>query len=110
MEELQLKITSLKIKKFGRPKNEVKGTVSIILNGILMIHDVKIVQLPNKRILSFPAQRILRVNEDSQGVSEHYIYSDIIHPITSEFRQYLESTIFELFDSMEGGSISEQNY
>lgn len=106
----QLNVTSLKIKKFGQPKNGVLGLASLVLLNSLMIHDIKIVQLSNKRILSFPAQRILKAEETEDGISEHYIYSDIVHPINSQFRRYLEDIIFNLFDSMEGGTTSEQNY
>lgn len=110
MQEYETRVTNLRIKKYGKPKNGVLGLVNFVINNQILIHNVKIVQLRDKRILSFPAVRILRSEETSDSIVEHYVYTDIVHPINSEFRSYLEDVIFTTFDSMEGGTISEQNY
>ena len=108
--DLQLKVTNVKVKRFGEPKSNVLGVASILINDLLVIHDIRIVQLKERRILSFPAKRVVRTEDSLTGERKYYTYEDIVHPANSEFRKYLEEIIFSQFDVTGKEGLSEQNY
>lgn len=85
-----LEITDAKIKKLinlGR----LIAEATITINDCFVIHNIRIIQLDeNRRIASFPQREL----PDGKKV-------DIIHPITSECRRYIENYLFELLDKME---------
>ncbi|WP_304393259.1 SpoVG family protein [uncultured Clostridium sp.] len=87
-EENTIKITDAKIKKLTN-MGRLIGEVSITLNKCLVIHGLKIIQLDNKRIISFPSKKL------NDG------FVDIVHPITHEFRNYVEEYIFNMYDKEE---------
>lgn len=85
-----LEITNAKIKKLlnlGR----LVAEATITINGCIVIHGIRIIQLDSdRRIASFPQKEL----PDGKKV-------DIIHPITTECRRYIEDYLFELLDKME---------
>ncbi len=83
-----IEITDAKIKRLNN-LGRLLGEASITLNNCLVIHNIKILQLSDKRILSFPCRKL---NNE---------FVDVVHPITREFRNYVESYIFDMFDNTE---------
>lgn len=104
-----MKITSIRIKKGHYDNENLLGIASVQFDNCLIIHDLKIVQLKNKRIVSFPNRKIKKYVYDENGsVVQNFEYSDIVHPSTKEFRDYIEKEIFKIYDAeVRGGESNE---
>ena len=79
-------ITEVKIRRLYN-QERLKALVSVTFDGVLAVHNIKIIQTPNRLIAAMPSQ------EEEKGV-----YRDIAHPIGQEMRQKLESAIFSAYD------------
>jgi len=62
--------------------------VSITLDGDFAVHDVKVIEGPQRLFVAMPSRK------DENGV-----FRDIVHPITSEARAELEERILEAYQS-----------
>lgn len=78
-------ITDIKIRKIipdGRPR----AVISITIDNQLAIHDIKVVQGDERLFVAMPSRK------DENGV-----FRDIVHPISPEARQLVESQILEAY-------------
>ena len=80
-----MKITDIKIRKTF-PERNVKAVVSVTLDDFIAIHEMKVVQ-GNGRIFAAMPNKL-----DSNDV-----YRDIVHPISAEARNKLESIILKAY-------------
>lgn len=78
-------ITDIKVRKL-LDEGKLRGIVSITLDGVLAVHDIKIVQGEERLFVAMPSRR------DDQGM-----FRDIVHPISSESRAALESKILSAY-------------
>lgn len=82
-----MEITDIKIRKLitdGR----LKAVVSITLDNMLAVHDIKVVQGDSRLFIAMPSRR------DENGV-----YRDIVHPIQPEARKIIEEKILETYEN-----------
>lgn len=78
-----LEVTEVRIRLAeGSPDDILKAYASITLNGCLAIHNLKIIQGKQGLFVSMPARR-----NKAGG------FSDIVHPIHQQFRDYLEEVV-----------------
>lgn len=84
-----LKITNIKLKKLNN-LGRFLGEASITINDCLVIHNIRIIQTEEKRILAFPSRKLQNGN-----------MVDIVHPITADFRKYVEEQVFAMYDTAE---------
>ena len=82
-----MKVTDIKIRKTFNEGN-VKAVVSVTLDDFIAIHEIKVVQ-GNGRIFAAMPNRL-----DSND-----IYRDIVHPISAEARNKLESVILKAYEN-----------
>lgn len=99
-----MKITSIRIKKSNSPKNKyVLGTASIELDNCLVIHDIQLLNVEGKKMISFPSKKVKKYvyseEEHTGQYSQNYEYTDIVHPSNQEFRTYIQDTLFDIFES-----------
>ena len=85
-----MKVTDIKIRKTF-PEGNVKAVVSVTLDDFIAIHEIKVVQ-GNGRIFAAMPNRL-----DSNDV-----YRDIVHPISAEARNKLESIILKAYENYIG--------
>ncbi len=78
-------ITDIRIRKII-PEGRLRGVISITIDGQLAVHDIKIVQGDERLFVAMPSRK------DDSGV-----FRDIVHPITPEARQQIESEILNAF-------------
>ncbi|MBQ3940759.1 MAG: septation regulator SpoVG [Oscillospiraceae bacterium] len=78
-------ITDLKIRKM-MADGRLRAIVSITLDQMLAVHDIKVVQGENRLFVAMPSRK------DEGG-----IFRDIVHPISAQARQYLEEQILEAY-------------
>lgn len=93
-----MKITNIRIRKNTSQESELLGIASILLDECLVIHNIKLLQLQDKRVVSFPNIRKQSFSRIENGYEEKYEYKDIVHPATTEFRKYIEDEIFKVYD------------
>jgi DNA-binding cell septation regulator SpoVG len=93
-----MEITSIRIKK-NHIGGTTLGTASVQLDNCLVIHDIKLVENNGKRILSFPNKKTKKYVMENGEYSEVNSYMDIIHPSNKEFREYIETEIFKVYDN-----------
>lgn len=80
-----MNIQDIKIRKLYN-EGRLRALVSIS-DGEIAIHDIKVIQGPNRLFIAMPSRR-----DDNKE-----IFRDIVHPITSEARQELENRILEAY-------------
>lgn len=79
-----MKITSVKVKKTFGTAGALKAIVSVTLDDALAIHDIKVVEVNGRTIVTMPAVR----GNDGE-------FRDIIHPINSQLRTELTDAVLE---------------
>lgn len=99
-------ITSVRIKKNKKQDDQLLGTASILLDNCLVIHNIKLLQIKDRRVASFPNRKVKKFNINENGYEEVYEYSDIVHPANKEFRDYIEAELFKVYD-MEVDEVNE---
>lgn len=96
-----MEITDIKIRKVIS-EGKMRAVVSVTFDNMLAVHDIKIIEGQERSFVAMPSRK----TADGQ-------YRDIVHPITSEFREMLEEKIMakyaeELESSGEGGGTAEE--
>ena len=81
-----MEITDIKIRKIIT-ESHLKAVVSITLDNQLAVHDIKVVQGNSRLFVAMPSRK------DENGV-----FRDIVHPISQEARQMLESQILDAYE------------
>ena len=82
-----MKITDIRIRK-TYDNGRLRALVSLTLDSDIAIHDIKVIDGPNRLFVAMPSRR------DEQG-----IFRDICHPITEQARNELESHILDAYRS-----------
>ncbi len=79
-------ITDVKVRRINSD-SKMKAVVSITIDDMFVVHDIKIIDGINGLFVAMPSRKI--------GDSD---YRDIAHPINSETRNYLQEVIFKAYD------------
>ncbi|MBQ8922727.1 MAG: septation regulator SpoVG [Oscillospiraceae bacterium] len=93
-----MEITDLKIRKMF-PEGRLRAIVSITLDQMLAVHDIKVVQGENRLFVAMPSR------QDEAG-----IFRDIVHPITASARQFFETQIVEAYQRQVALMQAEADY
>ena len=78
-------ITAIKIRRIPEG-GRMRAAVSVVFDAAFAIHDIKIIEGPDKLFLAMPSRRL------ADGT-----YRDIVHPINREMRELLERAILEVY-------------
>ncbi len=73
-----MQITDVTIKLVNLPENKLRGIASIVIDGALAVHDIKIIEGSDGCFIVMPSRK----TPDGK-------FRDIAHPISSEARKYL---------------------
>ncbi len=82
-----MKITQIVIRK-QFVNGPLKAIFSVTFDDELVLHDVKLVESKNKKLIVMPNRK------DVEGK-----YIDIVHPINSKFRTKIEEQILKFYES-----------
>ncbi|MCI8308068.1 MAG: septation regulator SpoVG [Lachnospiraceae bacterium] len=86
-----MEITDIRLRK-NEKVGKMKAVASITIDGVFVIHDIKILKGDKGMFIAMPSRKI--------GNGE---YKDIAHPIDSDTRNFIQSTIlkkyYEMFDA-----------
>ncbi len=80
-----MEITDIRIRKII-PEGRLRGIISITLDDLFAVHDIKVVQGDDRLFVAMPSRR------DDNGV-----YRDIVHPITPSARNEIEGEILSAY-------------
>ena len=70
--------------------DNLKAVVSVVIDGKLAVHDIKIIETKNnKTIVAMPSKR------DIWGV-----YHDVVHPITNELREQINDVVLSEYERL----------
>jgi stage V sporulation protein G len=78
-------ITDIKIRKII-PDGRLRAVISITIDGMLAVHDIKVVQGEERLFVAMPSRK------DESGN-----FRDIVHPISPEARSIIESQILDAY-------------
>ncbi|MCD7823566.1 MAG: septation regulator SpoVG [Oscillospiraceae bacterium] len=84
-------ITGIKIRKLI-PEGKLKGIVSVTFDNSFAVHDIKVIEGDNRLFVAMPSRR------DDTGA-----FRDIVHPISAEARNQMESEILEAYYNAKAG-------
>lgn len=84
-----MEITDIRIKKITG-EGKMKAVASVTFDSAFAIHDVKVIEGPEKLFVAMPSRR----TPDGE-------YRDIAHPINSDMRNMLEEKILGAYNSIE---------
>lgn len=80
-------ITDIRIRKINL-ESKMKAIVSVTFDNDLVLHDIKVIEGTDKLFVAMPSRKT------PEGE-----YKDIAHPINSEMRDALETSILEKYQS-----------
>lgn len=81
-----MKITDIVIRKL-RVSEKVKAIVSITIDDMLAIHEIKVIQGTNRLFVAMPSRK------DTAG-----FFRDIVHPISESARTMIETVVLEAYE------------
>lgn len=80
-----MNITDIKIRKII-PEGRLRAIISITIDDMIAIHDIKVVQGDERLFVAMPSRR-----------DENGMFRDIVHPISPEARGIIESQILDAY-------------
>lgn len=80
-----MNISEIKVRRLI-PEGKLRGIVSITIDDVLAVHDIKIVQGEERLFVAMPSRR------DESG-----LFRDIVHPINSTTRREVEDEILSAY-------------
>lgn len=81
-----MQITDIRVRKVTK-ESKMKAVVSITIDGVFVIHDIKVIDGDNGPFIAMPSRKA------SDGE-----YRDIAHPINSETRDRIQRIILESYE------------
>lgn len=79
-------ITDIKVRKIIHT-GKLRGVVSVTFDNFFAVHDIKVVQGEERLFVAMPSRK-----------DENGRYRDIVHPISTQARDVIESTILNAFN------------
>ena len=80
-----MKITDVRIRKVAKD-GKMKAVVSITLDGEFVVHDIKVIEGPERLFVAMPSRK------EANGV-----FRDIVHPISPAARKQFEDAILSAY-------------
>ena len=88
MEEYRMEITDVRVRKIAK-EGKMKAIVSITFDVEFVVHDIKVIEGEKGLFIAMPSKKA------SDGE-----YRDIAHPINSNTRDRIQSTILESYEKV----------
>ena len=81
-----MQITDIKVRKVSQ-EGKMRAVVSVTFDDAFVVHDIKVIEGKEKLFAAMPSRK-----------SADGTYRDIVHPITSQMREEMQSMILEKYD------------
>ena len=83
----KLKITDVRVRLVQKDESKLKAVASITFDDCFVIHDIKVIEGQEGNFIAMPSRK----GADGK-------YKDIVHPINTETRQQIISSVLEAYD------------
>ena len=83
-----MEITDIRVRNMTND-GKMKAIVSVTLDNMLVIHDIKVIEGVEKMFVAMPSRK------NAEGE-----YKDIVHPITSQLRETLQTAILAKYEEV----------
>ncbi|MBE6884465.1 MAG: septation regulator SpoVG [Ruminococcaceae bacterium] len=92
-----MNITDIRVRKiYDDPR--LKALVSITIDGDFAVHDIKVIHGPERIFVAMPSRR------DETGT-----FRDIVHPISRESREQLETAVLDAYRLHTAADLSDES-
>jgi len=81
-----MNITDVRVRKIAK-EGKMKAVVSITFDDVFVVHDIKVIEGEKGLFIAMPSKKV------TMGE-----YRDIAHPIKSETRDFIQSTILDAYE------------
>lgn len=78
-------ISNITIRKMTT-EGKMKAIVSVTFDHVFVVHDIKVIEGNNGYFIAMPSRK----TQDGE-------FKDIVHPINSEFREFLSGAVLEKY-------------
>ena len=82
-----MKITDIRIRLITNEESKLKAVASITIDDCFVVHDIKVIEGNEGHFIAMPSRK----TADGE-------FKDIAHPIKTEMREQLISTILKAFE------------
>lgn len=79
-------VTDIRVRKVSQ-EGKMKAIVSVTFDDAFVVHDIKVIEGHDKLFAAMPSRK-----------SADGTYRDIVHPITSDMREELQSAILRKYE------------
>lgn len=80
-----MEVTDIKIRLVSQ-KEQLRAFATVVFDSVLVVHNIKIVSTGDNLIIAMPSRQV-----------HNGEYKDIVHPITSSFRNLLSQKVIEAY-------------
>lgn len=80
-----MEITDIKMRLVSG-KGQLRAFATLVFDSVLVVHNVKVISIDDRLIIAMPSRLV------SNGE-----YKDIVHPISSEFREQLSNKVLDAY-------------
>ncbi len=91
-----MEITQVRIRKYEREGNKMRGIATVTVDNAIAIHDIRIIEGDNGLFIAMPSRKTPTGD-----------YRDIAHPVNQEVRTMFEKAIFDAYDKLEDETTEE---
>ncbi len=84
-----MNITEVRVWPVRNKESKIKATASIVIDGAIMIHDLRVVEGSNGLFVAMPSRKTTDGN-----------YRDIAHPITAEAREVIQNKVLAEYQKL----------
>ena len=85
-----MKITAIQIRRLENTGTKLKAIVTIVLDDMIAVHDIKVLQSAEDMFLAMPSR-----------LTKQNTFQDVVHTIHSSVRKLLERLIFDAYEQIE---------
>jgi stage V sporulation protein G len=81
-----VQVTDVRVRKATGTESKLKAYCSVVLDGMFVVHDVRVVEGVNGMFVSMPRRK---TNEGE--------FKDLAHPITAEAREMIQRAVLDAY-------------
>lgn len=88
-----MEVTDIKIRLVSET-DQLKAFATVVFDSVLVVHNIKVISTGEKLIIAMPSRLV------SNGE-----FKDVVHPISSEFRNKLASQVLDAYEKARSAQI-----
>jgi len=95
---VDVKITEVRIFPRHEHDQKLKAFAAMTLDDCFVVRDLKVIEGSKGLFVAMPSRRIeKKISENDREEGGHFDHRDIAHPITAEYRDYIQKTVLDAY-------------